>query len=68
MKLCWEATGGRSGVMCEGSLYRKEKIKGIKTVPNTIKVFVNIFDRALEISLLFHSEFGSTDSCYDLVK
>jgi len=68
MKLCWEATEGRSGVMYEGSLYRKERMKGIKTVPNTIKVFVNIFDRALEISLLFHSEFGSTDSCYDLVK
>jgi len=43
-------------------------MKRIKIVPNTIKVFVNIFDGAHEISLLFHSEFGSTDSCYDLVK
>jgi len=24
MKLCWEVTGGRSRVMCEGSSYSKE--------------------------------------------
>ena len=28
-------------------------MKGIKTVPNTVKAFVNVFDGALEISLLF---------------
>jgi len=46
---------------------RKERMKGIKTVPNTIKVFINVFDEALEISLLFCGEFSSTDSVRGLV-
>ena len=42
-------------------------MKGIKTVPNTVKVFVNVFDGALEVGLLFCSEFGSTNSVRGLV-
>lgn len=37
-------------------------MKGVETVPNAVKIFIGIFDRALEISLLFSSEFGSDHS------
>jgi len=32
-------------------------MKRVKTVPNTVKAFVDIFDGALEDGLLFHSKF-----------
>jgi len=37
-------------------------MEGVETISNTIETFVGIFDRALEVSLLFGSEFGSGHS------
>jgi len=36
----------------------KEGVKGIEAVSNAIELLIDILDRALEVSLLFHSEFG----------
>jgi len=39
---------------------RSEKgLKGIEAVSNTIEPFIDILNRAFEVSLLFHGEFGS---------
>jgi len=37
---------------------REKKVKGIKAVSNAVEPFIDVFDRALEIVLLLHSEFG----------
>jgi len=42
-------------------------MKGIKTISNTIKVLIDIFDEALEVGLLFYSEFGNSNSVRRLV-
>ena len=36
----------------------KEGVKGIEAVSNTVEPFIDVLDRALEVGLLFHSEFG----------
>ena len=39
---------------------RSEKgLKGIEAVSNAIEPFIDILNRAFEVSLLFHGEFGS---------
>jgi len=41
-------TGGEKGV------------KGVKAVSNAIELLIDILDRAFEVGLLFHGEFGSS--------
>jgi len=39
---------------------REEKgMKGVEVVSDAIEPFIDILDRAFEVSLLFHDEFGS---------
>jgi len=39
---------------------RGEKgVKGVEAVSDAIEPFINILDRAFEVSLLFHGKFGS---------
>jgi len=45
--------------MIDYSRTRREKgVKGIKTVSNAVEPFIYVLDRALEVGLLLHSEFG----------
>jgi len=37
----------------------EEGVKGVKAVSNAVELLIDILDRALEVGLLFHSEFGS---------
>jgi len=37
----------------------EEEVKGIKAVSNVVELLIDVLDRALKVSLLFHSEFGS---------
>jgi len=37
----------------------KEGVKGVEAVSNAVELLIDILDRALEVGLLFHSEFGS---------
>jgi len=37
---------------------REKEVKGIKAVSNAVEPFIDVLDRALEIGLLLHSEFG----------
>jgi len=37
----------------------EEGVKGIEAVFNTVEPLIDVLDRALEVGLLFHSEFGS---------
>jgi len=46
---------------------REKRMKGIKTISNTVKVLIDIFDEALEIGLLFYSKFGNSNSVRRLV-
>jgi len=46
---------------------REERMKRIKTISNTIKVLVDVFDSTLGIGLLFHSKFGNSNSIRELV-
>jgi len=40
---------------------RGEKgVKGVEAVSNAIELLIDIFDRAFEVGLLFHGEFGSS--------
>jgi len=36
----------------------EEGVKGIEAVSNAVELLIDILDRALEVGLLFHSEFG----------
>jgi len=36
---------------------RKERMKGIKTISNTVKILVDIFDGALEVGVRGHLHF-----------
>jgi len=45
--------------MIDYSRTRREKeVKGIKAVSNAVESFIDVLDRALEVGLLLHSEFG----------
>jgi len=37
---------------------REKKVEGIKAASNTVEPFIDILNRALEVGLLSHSEFG----------
>jgi len=37
----------------------EEEMKGIEAVSNAVELLIDVLDRALEVSLLFHSEFAS---------
>jgi len=37
----------------------EEGMKGVEAVSNTVELLIDVLDRALEIGLLFHGEFGS---------
>jgi len=37
---------------------REKRVKGIKAVSNAVESFIDVLDRALEVSLLLHSKFG----------
>jgi len=37
---------------------REEEVKGVKAVSNAVELFIDVLDRALEVGLLSHSEFG----------
>ena len=37
----------------------KERVKRVEAVSNTIELLIDVLDRALEVGLLFCSEFGS---------
>jgi len=37
----------------------EEGVKGVEVVSNTVELLIDVLDRALEVGLLFHSEFGS---------
>jgi len=45
----------------------KEGVKRVEAVSNTIELLIDILDRALEVSLLFCSEFGSCSFVGDLI-
>jgi len=45
----------------------KEGVKGIKAASNTVKALIDILDGTLEIGLLFHDEFGSSNSVRGLI-
>ena len=36
----------------------EEGVKGIEAISNAVELLIDILDRALEVGLLFHSEFG----------
>jgi len=38
----------------------EERVKGVEAVSNAIEPLIDILDRAFEVSLLFHGEFGSS--------
>ena len=37
----------------------KERMEKVEAASNAVEMLINILDRALEVGLLFHSEFGS---------
>jgi len=37
----------------------EEEMKGIEAVSNAVELLIDVLDRALEVSLLFYSEFAS---------
>jgi len=37
----------------------EEGVKGVEVVSNAIEPLIDVLDRALEVGLLFHGEFGS---------
>jgi len=37
----------------------KEGVKGVEAVSNAVELLIDVLDRALEVGLLFHSEFGN---------
>jgi len=37
---------------------RKKGVKGVKAVSNAVEPFIDVLNRALEVNLLLHSEFG----------
>jgi len=45
----------------------EEGAKGVKAASNTVKALIDILDGTLEIGLLFHSEFGSSNSVRGLI-
>ena len=45
----------------------KKGIERVKAASNVIKILIDILDRALEVGLLFHSEFGSCSFVEDLI-
>jgi len=45
----------------------KERIERVEVASNAIEMLIDILDRALEIGLLFHSEFGSCSFMGDLI-
>ena len=45
----------------------EEGVKGVKAASNTVKALIDILDGTLEIGLLFHSEFGSSNSVRGLI-
>jgi len=46
---------------------REKRVKGIEAVSNTIKIFVDVLDGTLKVSLLLYSEFGSSNSVRGLI-
>jgi len=38
---------------------REEGVKGVEAVSNAVEPLIDVLDRALEVGLLFHGEFGS---------
>jgi len=46
---------------------RKKGMERVETVSNTIELLIDILDRALEVGLLFCSEFGSCGFVGDLI-
>jgi len=45
----------------------KERMERVEAASNAIEMLINILDRALEVSLLFYSKFGSCGSVRDLI-
>jgi len=45
----------------------KERIERIEATSNAVETLINVLNGALEVSLLFHSEFGSCGSVGDLI-
>jgi len=45
----------------------EEGVKGVEAVSNAVKPLIDIFDRALEVGLLFRSEFGSCNFVGSLI-
>ena len=45
----------------------EEGVKGVEAVSNAVEPLIDIFDRALEVSLLFRSEFGSCNFVGSLI-
>ena len=45
----------------------KERMERVKAASNTIKMLIDILDRALEVGLLFHSELESYNFVGDLI-
>jgi len=37
----------------------EKRVKGIEVVSNAVELLIDVLDRALEVGLLFYSEFGS---------
>ena len=46
---------------------KKERVERIEAVSGTFKMLIDILDRALEVGLLFYSEFGGNGSMRDLI-
>ena len=45
----------------------KERMERVKAASNTIKMLIDILDRALEVGLLFHNKLGSYNFVGDLI-
>jgi len=45
----------------------EEGVKGVKAASNIVKALVDILNGTLEIGLLFHGKFGSSDSVKGLI-
>ena len=45
----------------------KERMERVEAATNTVGMLIDVLDRALEVGLLFGSEFGSCGSVGDLI-
>jgi len=45
----------------------EKRVKGVEAISDAIELLIDILDRAFEVGLLFHGEFGSCGLVGDLI-